>query len=318
MFKKLLIVVLLLLFIYPLFSVEEIKMFEELYPFQNIDKSLLNKLNPYQTHVMLNKGTERAFTGEYDNFYDKGTYYCYQCNAPLYYSDSKFDGGCGWPSFDDEIPHSVIRVADADGYRTEIICATCNAHLGHVFLGEGFTDKDTRHCVNSTSLLFKAEEPVAKAIFAGGCFWGVEYMFESLDGVIEATSGYTGGQTNNPTYQQVLRGNTGHYEAVEVLYNPLIISYEELAKYFFEIHDPEQKDGQGPDIGPQYLSAIFYQNRYEYDKAIELMELLQKMGYNVATELRPVAKFWPAENYHQDYYNLRGTLPYCHTYQKRF
>ena len=291
---------------------------EQRYPYKPLDDALKSSLNPLETHVLLNKGTERAFVGTYTDTTDEGTYYCKLCNAPLYVSTDKFHSGCGWPSFDDEIPHAVKRYPDADGMRTEIVCATCDGHLGHVFLNEGFTDKNTRHCVNSISLVFRSGPPVAKAIYAGGCFWGVEFLFEKLDGVYSATSGYSGGHTENPTYQDVLTHSTGHLESVEVLYNPLIINYEELTKYFFEIHDPTQANGQGPDIGNQYLSAVFYRSRYEYDTTLNLISILEDKGLSIATQVRPAAKFWPAEAYHQDYYEHKGTLPYCHAYTKRF
>jgi len=113
-----------------------------------------NKLTPVEERVIVHKGTERPFTGEYDNFYEKGTYVCRRCNQPLFSSKSKFDSGCGWPSFDDSLPDAIRRIPDPDGIRTEIECAKCGAHLGHEFLGEHLTAKNTRECVNSPSIRF--------------------------------------------------------------------------------------------------------------------------------------------------------------------
>ncbi|MDD4039049.1 MAG: bifunctional methionine sulfoxide reductase B/A protein [Sphaerochaeta sp.] len=291
---------------------------QQRFTFQPLDQSLKNTLNAQESQVIINKGTERAFTGAYTDTEEEGTYYCRWCNSPLYSSQSKFHSGCGWPSFDDEIPNAVLRYPDADGSRTEIVCATCQGHLGHVFTGERFTEKNTRHCVNSISLVFRQETPVAEAVFAGGCFWGVEHLFEQKKGVYSAVSGYTGGTLADPTYQDVLTHTSGHLEAVKVYYNPLEVSYEELAKFFFEIHDPTQTDGQGPDIGNQYLSAVFYRSRSEFDTAVRLIEILEAKGLKIATTLRGAAIFYPAEEYHQDYYVRKGSQPYCHAWVKRF
>ena len=281
----------------------------------------LNNLTKEEERVIINKGTEMPFTGKYTDEFAKGTYICKQCNASLYKSDSKFHSGCGWPSFDDEIKGAVTKVPDADGRRTEIICSNCHAHLGHVFYGEGLTDKDTRHCVNSISMIFvpdKIQTKIDKAIFAGGCFWGVEYYFQHAKGVISTQVGYTGGFKENPTYKEVCGHATGHVEALEVTFDPSQITYEELTKLFFEIHDPTQANGQGNDVGPQYLSEIFYFDDAQKVTAEKLIGLLQLKGLKVATQLKKATKFWPAEDYHQQYYEKEGGTPYCHRRVTRF
>jgi peptide methionine sulfoxide reductase msrA/msrB len=282
----------------------------------------LRELTPEEARVIEHKGTERPFTGEYNQHDVEGVYTCRRCEAALYRAEDKFDAGCGWPSFDAEIPGAVRYVPDADGRRTEILCATCEGHLGHVFTGERFTARNTRHCVNSLSIGFVAEADLAgafeRATFAGGCFWGVEYYFQKAAGVIHAVSGYTGGTVENPTYTQVCSGKTGHYEAVEVLYDPRQTSYETLAKLFFEIHDPTQQNGQGPDIGSQYLSAVFTHNDAQRAVAEGLIAQLGEKGYDVATLILPSAVFYPAETYHQDYYARKGGVPYCHSRTRRF
>ena len=238
----------------------------------------------------------------------------------VYRSEDKFDSQCGWPSFDDEISGAVKRVPDADGRRTEIVCARCGAHLGHVFMGEGFTPKNTRHCVNSISMEFvPAEElKIDTAIFAGGCFWGVEYYMKKAPGVLAVESGYIGGKVEDPSYEEVCEGNTGHVEAVRVLFDTSKTDYETLAKLFFEIHDPTQKDHQGPDYGEQYRSEIFYNSPEQKAVAEKLIQELKVKGYAVVTRLAPATTFWVAEDYHQNYYTRKGTLPYCHGYTRRF
>ena len=278
-------------------------------------------LTPEEESVIIYKGTERAFTGKYDKFYEAGIYVCKRCSAELYKSTDKFNSGCGWPSFDDEIPGAVLR--SRDGFRTEITCKACGAHLGHVFLNEGFTDKDTRHCVNSISLEFipaRISQGSVRdtAYFAGGCFWGVEYYLEQASGVISVESGYMGGRKENPDYRDVSSHQSGHAEAVQVVYNTSETAYEELAKLFFEIHDPTQVNRQGPDVGNQYRSEIFYRSVEQKEIAEELVSFLEHKGFNVVTRINPATTFWKAEDYHQDYYIRNGGTPYCHSRVNRF
>jgi len=286
------------------------------------EKARYNFLNQIETYVIEEKGTERAWTGRYTNNKDQGTYLCKKCGQALFRSDDKFDSRCGWPSFDDEIEGAVKRIPDADGMRTEIVCSNCNAHLGHVFEGEGFTGKNLRHCVNSVSVDFVSDEldsgKYETAILAGGCFWGVEYYLQKMDGVESVVSGYTGGDVKNPSYREVTTGRTGHAEAVKVLYDPGKVSYKDVVKTFLEIHDPTQVNRQGPDIGEQYRSEIFYMNDYQKETAQKLLNILRDKGYDVATELTRAGEFYEAEKYHQDYYFEKGSSPYCHGYTKRF
>lgn len=280
-----------------------------------------SSLTPELLHIIRDRGTEHPFTGEYDQHDEPGTYLCRQCGLALYRAQSKFHSGCGWPSFDEEIADHAKRTPDPDGRRTEITCARCDAHLGHVFHGEGFTAKNTRHCVNSLSLDFVTDMTVQdteEAILAAGCFWGVEYYFKLLPGVVKTEVGYSGGSKANPLYKEVCNGDTGHVEAVRVVYDTSKLDYEDVIKYFFEIHNPAQIDGQGPDIGSQYRSAIFYYNNEQKAIAQQLLSMLEKQGMRIATKLWPVSIFWRAEEYHQDYYAKTGKEPYCHHYTKRF
>ncbi len=281
--------------------------------------STWNPLTPAEAHIIEHHGTEPKFSGEYDSHYLNGVYICRRCNAPLYRSLDKFKSGCGWPSFDDEISGAVKRLPDPDGRRIEIRCQACDGHLGHVFSGEHHTDKNLRHCVNSLSIRFvniatlfeqinHGQLPFDYIIVAGGCFWGVEYFFEQEPGVIATSVGYTGGQPDHPTYEQVCTGKTGHAEAVAVFFNPTITSTEKLYALFFDIHDPSQVDGQGPDLGTQYRSAIFYRNNDQQAVAQQALKKLIKP----ATQLHSLAPFWLAEAYHQHYCSYRKHAPSCH------
>jgi peptide methionine sulfoxide reductase msrA/msrB len=277
-------------------------------------------LNDAEKRIILEKGAERPFTGKYWDHFESGTYVCRQCGAALYQSKSKFHSDCGWPSFDDEMPGAVRRQPDADGRRTEILCAQCGGHLGHVFEGEGLTEKNTRHCVNSASLAFipEASRALERAIFAGGCFWGVEHQFRQAKGVRSVTSGFTGGKTENPTYKQVCTGRTGHAEAVEIVFDPKQVTYEELARMLFEIHDPTERNRQGPDVGTQYRSAVFYLSDEQKRVAEKLIGLLRAKGYKVVTEVTPASTFWLAEACHQGYFSKHPERTSCHARVPRF
>jgi peptide methionine sulfoxide reductase msrA/msrB len=157
-----------------------------------------------------------------------------------------------------------------------------------------------------------------KAIFASGCFWGTEYYMQKAKGVISTQVGFIGGTKDNPTYKEVCTGKTGHAEACEVTYDPDKTNYEELAKLFFETHDPTQVNRQGPDIGTQYRTEIFYLDDEQKTTAEKLINILKGKGYDVVTKVTPATTFWKAEDYHQNYYENKNGTPYCHVYKKKF
>lgn len=278
-------------------------------------------LTPVAKRIICDKATEYPHTGVYNQRVMQGTYLCRRCGLALFRGSSQFNSGCGWPSFDSHILNAVTQTPDPDGMRMEILCARCDAHLGHVFIGEYLTQNNVRHCVNSAAIDFVEDSTVLdteEAIVAGGCFWGVEYFLKQIPGVLKAESGYIGGVMSAPTYEQVCQGTSGHYEAVRIVYDKKKTDYHQVLKRFFEIHDPTQKSGQGPDIGPQYYSAVFHYNQEQHAEAQLLIQMLQKRGYQVVTRLLPVHVFWAAEEYHQNYYGKHHKAPYCHQPVDRF
>lgn len=276
-----------------------------------------NKLTPEEEEVIIHKGTEPPGSGEYNDFSEEGIYTCRRCGTPLYKSESKFEAHCGWPSFDEIIPGAVEQHSDQDGARTEITCATCGAHLGHVFIGEHLTPKDTRYCVNSLSMKFLPKEKVKTtetAVLGGGCFWSIETIFKRLRGVKSVTPGYAGGEKKNPTYEEVSGGATGHAEVVKIEFDPTVISYPVLLDVFFFIHDPTTPNRQGPDVGEQYRSMILYNSEQQKSAAERFIQKLKdEKVYDrpIVTEIKPLGEFFTAEEYHKDYYEKNESGSYC-------
>ena len=288
------------------------------------------KLTELQYAVTQQCATEPPFHNEYWDNKDAGLYVDLISGVPLFSSDDKFDSGTGWPSFTKPVaPEVLTKKTDTSAgmVRTEVSAEVSASHLGHVF-DDGPGEAGLRYCINSASLRFIPEHELERegyahyrpgngrryALFAAGCFWGTEGYFRQLDGVLETVVGYSGGTTRNPTYNEVLRGDTGHAETLRITYDPAVISYADLLRHFFRMHDPTTPDRQGNDRGTQYRSAVFVTNTEESADARRVLAELEAAGtWNdpAVTEIRQAGAFYPAEPYHQDYLE-KHPGGYCH------
>ena len=283
---------------------------------------ILKTLTPEQIEITQRAGTERANTSPLVSNHEKGVYVSAVGGLPLFRSEDKFDSGTGWPSFTRPIdPAHVIERRDTSHgmQRVEVLDARSGAHLGHVF-DDGPQPTGLRYCMNGAALKFIPDDtplpaesqPVKleKAYFAGGCFWGVEDVFEQIPGVVDAVSGYMGGALEKPSYKQVCTDKTGHAETVEVTFAPSVVGYRELLKVFFDNHDATTLNRQGPDVGTQYRSAIFAatpeQKKLAEDYIRSLSGTQEYAGRRIVTTVEPLVPFWAAEEYHQDYHRKHG------------
>jgi peptide methionine sulfoxide reductase msrA/msrB len=274
-----------------------------------------NKLTIVQFDILRNKGTESPFTHPYNDNKKDGLYKCAACDNPLFSSNTKFKSGSGWPSFWQPFFTKSITVGADNSYgmsRDEVVCGRCDGHLGHVF-SDGPKPTGLRYCINGESLQFVEQPKLATAVFAQGCFWCVEEIYEALKGVEDVVSGYSGGTEINPTYQQVGAGLTSHAEAIEVSYDPKVISYKELLEVFFNSGDITQVNGQGNDKGMQYRSIVFYaddKEKHEVESYIKTLEKSGKYNSGIAVEVAPITTFYRAEEYHQNYVKLNPNEGY--------
>ncbi len=298
---------------------------------------LKNKLTPEQYSCTQEEGTESPFQNAYWDQKDDGLYVDVVSGEPLFSSLDKYDSGSGWPSFTKPLHNTQNLTLKKDRrfgmIRTEVRSLQADSHLGHVFDDGPPESGGLRYCINSASLqfipvdqlkahnlgsylfLFATKKGWEIATLAGGCFWGVEDLLKAQMGVIETRVGYTGGNTRAPSYNIVTTGLSGHAEAVQILFDPHQLKYEDLLLLFFKLHDPTTPNQQGNDIGTQYRSAIFYESDKQKMIASKIKEHVNQSGLwkkPIVTEIIPASTFWNAEEYHQKYLEKNPGGYTCH------